>query len=151
MWRVSGFLSEAECDYVKEAYLPTFTSCFPGAPETLVWWLGRWASWGSIRVCQEMNQELERGAGYGNELLEVIEKRIHNTLREANLYLGKDGQGMGFATESMDFQIVRYRRGGKFRYHYDETMDAEALPLTFMVYLSDKPEGGGGGDKFSKS
>jgi hypothetical protein len=108
MWRVSGFLSEAECDYLKEAYLPTLTSCIPGAPETLVWWLGSWASWGSIRVCQEMNQDIERGYKHGNELLEVIEQRILNALRGANLYLGKDGRGgAGFTKETMAFQIVR--------------------------------------------
>ncbi|GMI01747.1 hypothetical protein TrST_g10404 [Triparma strigata] len=53
MWRVSDFMSEGEMAYLKEAYSPTFTSCFPGASETLVWWLGRWASWGSIRVSRK--------------------------------------------------------------------------------------------------
>ena len=149
MWRVSSFLSDGEVDYLKEAYSPTFTSCFPGAPETLVWWLGRWSSWGSIRVCQEMNQELERG--HGNELLEDIEQRILGTLRDSQLYLGRDGRGNGFALDEMDFQLVRYRRGGKFRYHFDEDFHGNALPMTYMVYLSDQVANGGGGTSFPRA
>ncbi|GMH56827.1 hypothetical protein TL16_g02230 [Triparma laevis f. inornata] len=143
MWRVSNFLSPSEISYLKAAYLPTLTSCFPGAPETLVWWLGRWSSYGSIRVCQEMNQDLERGKEKGNEVLEAIELRILETLKKAGLYSGEDGKGNGFYTDTMDMQIVRYRRGGKFRYHFDEDFSGNALPLTFMIYLSHKMEGGG--------
>ena len=151
MWRVSDFMSEGEMAYLKEAYSPTFTSCFPGAPETLVWWLGRWASWGSIRVCQEMNQDLDRGMGHGNEVMEAIEMRVLDKLRGAGLYSGEDGRGSGFYSDQMDMQLVRYRRGGKFRYHFDEDPFGNALPMTFMVYLSDKVEHGGGGTSFPRA
>jgi len=151
MWRVPGFMSEKECDYVMEAYKPAFSSCFPGVPEPLVYWLGSWASTGSPRICQNIDTDIPRGPGHGNEVLESIEQRILETLRGANLYTGQDGYGRGTTSSLMEVQVVRYRRGGKFRPHFDESLDGTALPLTFMVYLNDGPEGGGGGTSFPRA
>jgi len=95
-------------------------------------------------VCQEMNQELDRGESGGNGVLESMGSRILATLRDEGLYSGEDWRGNGFRRSTMEFQLVRYRRGGKFRYHFDEDFNKNALPLTYMIYMSDKAEAGGG-------
>ncbi|GMI01745.1 hypothetical protein TrST_g10403 [Triparma strigata] len=73
--------------------------------------------------------------GHGNEVMEAIETRVLDTLWGAGLYSGEDGRGSGFYSDQMDMQLVRYRRGEKFRYHFDEDPFGNALPMTFMVYL----------------
>jgi hypothetical protein len=56
-----------------------------------------------------------------------------------------------FASLLRSLARTGYRRGGSFRYHYDENIFSDALPFTFMVYLTDKPEGGGGGTSFPRA
>lgn len=127
-WVVDDFLSEAECDYLVEAHRGVLTSCVPGMPEPLVHLLGPWAAWGSIRVCQEFLGSLISREDPGNQLLAAIEARMDALVARRRLEPTD-------ATD-MDWQLVRYRRGGKFREHRDEGVWGEASPLTMMVYLN---------------
>ena len=134
--RIERFLSDAECDYLMDMHAPVLTSCFPGLPEPLVFWLGPWAATGSPRVCREMNMGTIPKHAPGNEMLRAVNDRMDSLVKHMK---------PPDRSPAMDFQLVQYRRGGKFRAHQDSWVGdsgSTAMPLTMMVFLNEPEEGG---------
>ena len=134
--RIERFLSDAECDHLMDVHAHVLTSCFPGLPEPLVFWLGPWAATGSPRVCREMNMGSIPKFAPGNEMLRAVNDRMDSLLTHMR---APD------RSPFMDFQLVQYRRGGRFRAHQDSWVGesgSTAMPLTMMVFLNEPEEGG---------
>jgi hypothetical protein len=118
MFEVEGLLSPGEADFLVDTYTPFMYSCGERAPEG----------------CSELQVLFHRGI---HELLASIEQRVYSLL---------DGLCTTSPCESggpMNWQIVKYSRGGHFQRHVDG-----AIPLTFMAYLSDGEDGQGGSTHF---
>lgn len=124
IWRVHSFMSEAEVEYVIEAYTHLLHVCTLPSMENF---LGQDCSELTFNIFKE-----------NDELLWKINERMDAIVTDRFLVKKPNDDD-----EGPEFQIRHYREGVGFPAHRDR-LDQCAMPLTFMVYLNDLPDGAGG-------
>merc|ERR1712216_25387 len=119
-----GLISAKEADFIVSAYTPYLYTC----------------GLRSYLSCTELQIDLSTE---DHEVLASIEERFMSLLlplAKAEAFLPKEE--WQWLDEMMQWQLVRYTKGGGFNLHHDQT--GVPMPVTIMAYLTDSGTNGEG-------